>query len=135
MLEYLEMCVKFHNYSLWNVWLIMVSRPNATWVAGFPKWRSMGRYVKKGERGIPILAPFFATIINDDGEEEEALVGFKVVYVFDLNQTDGKSLPEPPNWKSYEQNAILTERLIQFANKKGITVKIKELKGDILGVS
>ena len=63
------------------------------------------------------------------------LVGFKVVYVFDLSQTDGKSQPEPPDWKSSEQNAILTERLIQFANKKGITVKIKELTDDIQGVS
>ena len=135
MLEYLDMCARFHKYSPQNVWLIMMSRHDASWVAGFHKWRSMGRYVKKGEQGIPILAPIFATIINDDGEEEETLVGFKVVYVFDLNQTDGKSLPEPPSWKSSEQNAILTERLIQFANKKGITVKIKELVGDIQGVS
>ena len=82
-----------------------------------------------------MTSPIFATVINDDGEEEETLVGFKVVYVFDLSQTDGKSLPEPPDWKSSQQNAILTERLIQFANKKGITVKIKELTGDIQGVS
>jgi hypothetical protein len=135
MLHYLDMCAKFHKYSPQNVWLIMMSRHDATWVAGFHKWRSMGRYVKKGEQGIPILAPIFAKIINDDGEEEETLVGFKVVYVFDLSQTDGKTLPEPPDWKSSEQNAILTERLIQFANKKGITVKIKELTGNIQGVS
>ena len=113
----------------------MISRHDATWVAGFQKWRSMGRYVKKGEQGIPILAPIFATIINDDGEEEETLVGFKVVYLFDLSQTDGKSLPEPPDWKSSEQNAILTERLIQFAKSKNITVHVKELAGDIQGVS
>ncbi len=117
------------------IYLILMAFPNATLVAGFKKWRSIRRYVLKGEQGRPILAPIFATIINDNGEEEETLVGFKVVYVFDLNQTDGKSLPEPPNWKSSEQNAILTERLIQFANKKGITVKIKELTGDIQGVS
>ena len=135
MLHYLDMCARFHKYSPQNVWLIMISRHDATWVAGFHKWRSMGRYVKKGEQGIPILAPIFVKIINDDGEEEETLVGFKVVYVFDLNQTDGKSLPEPPNWKSPEQNAILTKRLIQFANRKGITVKIKKLTGDIQGVS
>ena len=55
----------------------------------------MDRYVKKGGRGIPILAPIFTTIINDDGEEEETLVGFKVVYLFDLSQTDGKPLHSP----------------------------------------
>jgi hypothetical protein len=52
MLEYLDMCARFHKYSPQNVWLIMISIHDATWVAGFHKWRSMGRYVKKGEKGI-----------------------------------------------------------------------------------
>ena len=134
MTRYLNSCAKFHRYSYQNVWLILMAYPNATLVAGFIKWRSMERYVRKGECGIPILAPILVKV-SENGDEEEKLVGFKVVYVFDVSQTDGKPLPEPPNWKSSEQNAILTERLIQFANKKGITVKIKELTGDIQGVS
>ena len=134
MLHYLDMCAKFHKYSPQNVWLIMMSKPNATWVAGFQKWRTMGRNVLKDERGIPILAPILVKV-NENGDAEEKLVCFKVVYVFDVSQTDGARLPEPPNWKSPEQNTILQEKLIQFANSKSITVQVIELAGDIQGVS
>ena len=57
--DYLDMCARFHNYSPQNIWLILLSHPMATHVAGFHKWRSLGRYVMKGEKGIPILAPIF----------------------------------------------------------------------------
>ena len=134
MIAYLDMCAKFHRYSPQNVWLILMACPNATLVSGFKNWRSMGRYVRKGEHGIPILAPILLKV-NENGDKEEKLVGFKVVYVFDVSQTDGEPLPEPPNWKSPEQNAILQDKLIQFANHKGITVQVKELAGDIQGVS
>jgi len=135
MLEYLDLCSKFHDYSPSNVWLIMLSCPQATHVAGFRKWKSMGRYVRKGERGIPILAPVIVKDKDDDGEEKEQLVGFKVVYVFDVSQTEGEDLPEAPNWKSPEQNELLAERLIKFAESKGITVQIKELSGEVQGMS
>jgi antirestriction protein ArdC len=89
MQRYLDMCASFHQYSPCNVWLILMSQPNASYVAGFKKWQSMGRFVRKGEHGIPILAPILTTITDDKGEEEQRLVGFKVVYVFDVRQTDG----------------------------------------------
>ena len=57
MLEYLDMCAKFHKYSPNNLWLILMAKPEDTMIAGFHKWREMGRYVKRGEKGIPILAP------------------------------------------------------------------------------
>ena len=44
-------------------------------------------------------------------------------------------LPEPPNWKSPEQNAMLTARLVEFANSKGITVTVKKLTGETQGIS
>jgi hypothetical protein len=95
----------------------------------------MGRSVIKGEQGIPILAPVLVKIENEDGEEEEKLIGFKVVHVFDFSQTEGKPLTEPPNWKSSEQNALLNQRLTQFAKDKGIHVRIEKLPGDTQGVS
>ena len=52
MVEYLEMTARFHHYSPQNVWLIMMACPNATRVAGYKRWQEMGRYVRKGERGI-----------------------------------------------------------------------------------
>jgi hypothetical protein len=135
MLLFLDMCSRFHQYSPCNVWLILMSQPNASYVAGFKKWQSMGRFVRKGEYGIPILAPIISIVTNNLGEEEQRLVGFKVVYVFDVSQTDGESLPEPPNWKSPEKNAELQERLILFAKSKGIQVQIKSIGRDIQGVS
>ncbi len=104
-------------------------------VAGFQKWISMKRFVRKGERGIAILAPVLVPEVNEDGIQGEKLVGFKTVYVFDISQTDGEPLPEPPNWKSPEQNALLTKRLMDFAESRGIQVQVKELQGDTQGVS
>ena len=135
MLRYLDFCAKFHRYSPQNVWLILMVYPHATMVAGFKKWQSMGRYVCKGEKGIPILAPILVLSDDEEGEEGHKLAGFKVVYVFDLSQTNGEPLPEAPDWKSPEQNAVLTKRLIKFAESQGIKVAVKELAGEVQGVS
>ena len=135
MLRYLDMCSRFHQYSPCNVWLILMSQPNASYVAGFKKWQSMGQFVRKGEHGVPILAPIISKVTNDKGDEEQRLVGFKVVYVFDVCQTDGNPLPEPPDWKSLEKNAELQEKLMDFAQSKGIKVQIKSIGRDIQGVS
>lgn len=95
--EFLKFHSRFHNYSFNNTLLIYFQRPDATLVAGYKTWQSMGRYVKKGEKGIKILAPLIGKkkIETEDGEEKEVtfLKGFKVVSVFDICQTDGKELP------------------------------------------
>jgi hypothetical protein len=135
MLRYLDMCSRFHQYSPFNVWLILMGKPDATIVAGFHKWISMKRFVRKGERGIAILAPVLTPEVNEDGIQVERLVGFKTVYVFDVSQTDGEPLPEPPNWKSPEKNAELQNHLIRFADSKGIVVQIKPIGRDIQGAS
>jgi len=135
MTRYLETCARFHQYSWHNIWLILIQCPHATQVAGFRKWRSMNRFVSKGEKGIPILAPILIKEEQPDGEDRQFLRGFKVVYVFDISQTDGEPLPEPPNWKSPEKNEVLAERLIDFAREKGITVTEKVLAGETQGVS
>ena len=55
---YLTAMSKFHNYSFNNTLLIAMQKPDATLVAGFSKWRdTFHRTVKKGEKGIQILAP------------------------------------------------------------------------------
>src|ERR1051325_6373596 len=55
--EYLAAMARFHRYSLHNILLIASQKPNATHVAGFHAWHKLGRFVKKGEKGILILAP------------------------------------------------------------------------------
>jgi len=136
MVHYLEFCAKFgHQYSASNVWLILLACPDATHVAGFNAWKKIGRYVKRGEKGIAILAPTFYRENPDDEESPKILRGFRVVHVFDFAQTDGQPLPEPPNWKSPEKNLELQMKLFDFAEQNGIQVTIKELEGETQGIS
>lgn len=113
--SYLETMSKFHNYSFSNCMLIEQQKPSATLVAGYGAWKKkFERNVKKGEKGIKILAPmtFNNTIKMDkldpktekpiidsstgkNVQEEQTVsyVRFKTVNVFDVSQTDGKDLP------------------------------------------
>ena len=96
--KYLQTMSRFHKYSLRNVMLIALQKPSATHVAGFHAWKKLGRFVKKGENGIVIIAPLVykkETVENDDNSSNVTEInGFKGVYVFDISQTDGDELPE-----------------------------------------
>ncbi len=98
---------RFHRYSARNIFLIHAQRPDATRVAGFGRWRALGRHVRRGESGIAILAPCVhrAKEVNgadnndkknndDDAPPASVLRGFKVAYVFDESQTDGPPLAD-----------------------------------------
>jgi antirestriction protein ArdC len=99
---WLDSRARFHSYSLGNTMLIGFQRPDATLVAGFRAWQGMGRQVRKGEKGIAILAPMVRKIeastseTGTSSDEERRVVGFRTVYVFDVAQTDGDQLPEAP---------------------------------------
>ncbi|MGV8965231.1 MAG: ArdC-like ssDNA-binding domain-containing protein [Cellulomonas sp.] len=118
----LTVAARFPTYSPSNVLLIALQRPEATRVAGFRTWTSLGRHVIKGEHGIAILAPcLYRGESSDEPIESEAprnleppsieaggpdqrgsphsiqqrhLRGFRVVHVFDLSQTDGEPLAD-----------------------------------------
>jgi hypothetical protein len=102
--RYLATVSRFHKYSISNTMLIWMQRPVATLVAGFRAWLSLGRQVRKGERGIRIFAPMpykrtFTVTDEETGEPNEqeiAQLRFRAVSVFDLSQTEGDDLPEPP---------------------------------------
>lgn len=96
--QYLEVMARFPRYSFNNCMLIAIQFPSATLIQGFHAWRKVGRTVKKGEKGISIIAPMVGKKkddepqSNDDGEK--TVFGFKVVHVFDVSQTEGDELPE-----------------------------------------
>ena len=96
LVRYLEVMSRFHNYSFGNVLMIYAQMPQALQVAGFHRWKQLKRNVKKGEKGIAILAPCTYKQKVDDDEEKQItrVAGFKVVYVFDVTQTEGEPLPE-----------------------------------------
>ena len=56
--KFLKFCKNFHNYSFNNMVLIFSQMPEATQVAGFKRWESMGRRLKKGAKGINIIDIF-----------------------------------------------------------------------------
>lgn len=95
----LEIASRFHRYSAGNVFLIALQRPDATQVAGYRAWQSLGRQVRKGEHGIRILAPcryVSAVVTDDDGSTHNlyGVRGFTTTTVFDVSQTDGEELPD-----------------------------------------
>ena len=97
--EYLRVMSKFTHYSAGNCLLIVMQKPDASLVAAYGKWKSLGRQVNKGETGIRILAPMpYKKKHTEQGEDEETdeteRIGFKAVSVFDVSQTSGKELPE-----------------------------------------
>ncbi len=113
--NYLNTMSKFHNYSFNNTVLIAMQKPDATLVAGFKAWkRNFQRHVKKGEKGIRILAPAPYKLKEEqeklDPETKEIMLdaegkpimeeveitipAFRAVSVFDVAQTEGKELPE-----------------------------------------
>ena len=84
-------------YSWGNALLIATQRPNATRVAGFHTWRKLGRAVRKGEKGIMILAPVVVKkrVESEEAEDEQTrLFGFRAAYVFDRRRQKGERLPE-----------------------------------------
>jgi antirestriction protein ArdC len=94
---YLKAIGRFHRYSLHNILLIALQKPNASHVAGFHTWNQLGRFVKKGEKGIMILVPILrrkAENFEDEEKESPHIAGFRAAYVFDVSQTDGQDLPQ-----------------------------------------
>jgi hypothetical protein len=138
---YLDAMSRFHNYSFGNILEIARQRPDATRVAGMYAWNQLGRKVKKGERGIRILAPIVGVKRKKDEEAEKditkqntrVLVGFRNAYVFDVSQTEGAELPA-----MREMSGEVGEnraRLIAFINKQNIELVFTENIAPALGMS
>ncbi len=122
---YLAFQSKFHNYSFGNALLILCQRPGATRCAGFHTWPKLGRNVRKGEKGIWILAPMTRRVRDDehDADERRIVTAFKPMPVFDVSQTDGEPLPEPCcKLLDGEDVHGVYARLVGVANSIGYTV-------------
>jgi len=97
--QYLGAMAKFRNYSFGNIMLIARQKPDATHVAGYRTWTTLGRFVRRGEKGIFILAPMVgnkrkknetdnAEQNTDAKETQPTLYGFRGVYVFERLSRD-----------------------------------------------
>ena len=109
---YLDFCAKMPRYSINNQILIMMQKPDATMCQSFTGWKEMGRFVKKGEKGIRVMAPApykmereqdkmgadGKPVLDKDGEPVKEVVevkvnAFKPVSTFDISQTEGEPVP------------------------------------------
>ena len=102
--RFLKFSENFRNYSFNNIILIFSQMPEATQVAGFKKWESMGRRLKKGAKGIKIVYPIkrnYKTKIEgqnsliDDEPKEQTIEYMTYAYtnVYDISQTVGAPMP------------------------------------------
>jgi antirestriction protein ArdC len=138
---YLDAMSRFHNYSFGNVLEIARQRPSASRVAGMYAWNQLGRRVKKGEKGIRILAPIIGIKRKPDEEAEKditkqntrVLVGFRNAYVFDVEQTDGVDLPAMR--EVYGDVGENHDRLLSFIERQGIELVFTEKIAPALGMS
>ncbi len=140
---YLDAMSRFHNYSFGNILEIARQRPDATRVAGLYAWNQLGRKVKKGERGIRILAPMIGFRRKKDDEQKQSsdpaavnkpvLVGFRNAYVFDVAQTEGAELPKMR--EIYGNVGENRERLTAFVKAQGIELVFSEGIAPALGIS
>ena len=135
--HYLATMGRFHRYSFGNIMLIASQKPDATRVAGFRTWHSLGRFVRKGEKGILIFAPIVQRKIDpptQHGAQESVVpTGFRSVYVFDIGQTEGQELPgicaidgDP---------STFTERLSDFVRTCGISIEYSSAIAPAFGMS
>ena len=151
---YLRTMAKFHNYSFNNTLLIAMQRPDATLVAGFNAWKNkFNRYVKKGEKGIQIIAPApikevgerekidkdtGLAVLNENGEPEMECVEyvvprFRLTTVFDISQTDGEPIPSlevNELTASVKDYALLTAAIEQVSP---VPMRFDEIEGDAKG--
>jgi len=135
--NYLSVMSRFHNYSWGNCLMIYSQRSNATHVAGFHGWLKLRRCVRKGEKGIVILAPMVGRKKTANGElaedEETRVFGFRAAHVFDVSQTEGEPLPEFATVNGDPQGH--TEKLKAFVASRGIALEYSERIAPAKGLS
>jgi hypothetical protein len=144
--SYLETMARFHTYSARNVLLIAAQRPNATRVEGVRGWNELGRFVRPGEKGIFIFAPTVglkaknenkaeqvskkpakgkkpAEVTKEPEQPETQLLGFRGVYVFDIDQTGGEQLPDS---RQSVDVAEKLERLLALAESQQFKIEYSD---------
>ncbi len=140
-LQFLAFQSKFYHYSFRNTMLIYAQNPEASYVKGFKAWNKLGRYVKKGSKGLAILAPCFTKVEEKESEsqeksadktEERVLSGFKVTYVFDIADTAGSDDQLPVLVRGLSGNSEQEQEL--YEKLKEVIAKEHEIQ-EVVGTA
>lgn len=120
-LKFLKFQSLFYQYSFGNAILIYLqSGGNASYVKGYKAWNKLDRHVKKGAKGLAILAPCFRKVedfkepanTNEyhdaEGEKEikRIISGFRITYVYDIADTEGSDEHIPILVKGLSGNSL-----------------------------
>ena len=119
---------QFHTYSLGNQLLAMVQchervvEPGP--MATYPKWKELGRHVRKGEKALTLCMPVTIKRKGETADADDAEVFTRFVYKsqwFVLSQTEGEPIPEPaiPSWDADRALAVLGVEQIPFDSTDG----------------
>lgn len=159
--EHLEFMSKFHNYSLRNMTLIDDQFRGANAVGSFNFWKDKGAFVKKGEKGIKILAPSPVTYFDRNNKkvqikyatkDEKAKIRsgqlptekkmfFKVGHVFEYTQTNAreKGIEVSDLFKNYHRDGTIENDKAMFQSLEkvadSIGVKILDEPREELGTA
>lgn len=151
---YLNTMAQFHDYSFNNTLLIAMQKPEATLVAGYQAWqKKFHRHVKKGEKGIQIIAPApirekeevekidpvtQEPVLKDNGQPETEIIEtviprFRAATVFDVSQTEGEPLPEIENFDLSAGVENYEEFMEAITQASPVPIRFAEIDGDTHG--
>jgi hypothetical protein len=144
--RYLTFFSKFHDYSFFNRILIYIQKPDATKVASYKKWQEKHRQVKKGAKGISVLAPIISKdkSVPDDasmgmGElnRDKDVKGFRAVNVFDISDTEPMGpegeVPPTPQWFGDNTPSETADELFGYVSEVASDLGIKITSSDASG--
>lgn len=116
----------FHGYSLGNQLAALLQcqlrniQPGP--ISTYPRWRALGRQVRKGEKALWLCLPLSRKIKNTSGEDEEVITIFvwKPNW-FVLSQTDGEPIHMPiiPSWDKDRALSALNIKQVEFEHPDG----------------
>jgi len=149
--EYLKFVLSFRHYSFYNTFLIYSQMQEATRVAGFRKWNSLGYKIKKGSKAIRILAPGkyrYYEIMGQkvfikkeseipEGKKLEEGIYYFGVNVFDKSQTEktekAEDMVDDFFYNIGNDFKDIYIKILGVLKVEGVTVKEEEIKGGAQG--
>lgn len=123
----------FHPYSSRNTAAILSQKPDATWIASFTDWTRCGRYIKKGEKGIRVIAPHICYAIDPDTGRMTQQLAFHLAHRFDISQTVAFDVPETPcciRGAKVADYGLLRDALMAVSP---VPMEFLNLRGDVNG--
>ncbi len=140
--KYKEVLMAMGNlgrFSFNNQMYILTQYPTSKTLYGLKKWNSLGRHINKGEKAIKIFSPIIKKDKDENQKEVYKINGFRINYVFDFSQTNGKKLDV---FSFDEEKVILNKDKILLGLKKCVKekgfnfifVKKDELGEDVYGL-